>query len=399
MYRVSTGKLGDLADFVVDQLQQGNEWAVVEHRYITLRNEEITCFDKLQLAEDFLRETLKYRGASLVPLAKLNAVLGPLNESQTKNEIRLEGFFVELETMLNNYNNEKKELSNLNVNTMNEKNLEALKRNLKYLGFGEGLNEELQKNIEDKRPEFTLHHEVEYNSRKMMSGLSFKAGEQNEMYFFNRYSATLADQPERMQTFNLDRGNGITTKEAFNLLEGRAVNKDLVNKEGQEYNAWLQLDFSKKEENGNYKLNRYHENYNFNFAAEMQKLILKPMNEEQEKQLMQSLQKGNLQSVTFLKEGAEVKMFIEANPRERTINLYDEKMNRLSEEQKADFVELSPRKAQHKEQSVSDDGESGGKQSQKQKNNHDVNAGAGEDDEGPELKKKRTRRQGKGISM
>jgi hypothetical protein len=254
-----------------------------------------------------------------------------------------------------------------NVSIMNEKNLEALKNNLKYLGFGEGLSEQLEKKIEQKKPEFTLHHEVEYNNRKMVSELSFKAGEQNEMYFFNREQSRMEDQPDRTQTFYLDRGNGITTKEAFNLLEGRAVNKDLVNKEGQEYNAWVQLDFAKKEESGNYKINRYHENYNYDFTAEVQKLILKPMSEEQEKQLMSSLQKGNIQSATFLKDGEEHKMFIEANPKDRTINLYDNHMKPLTTEQKMEFVDLSPssKKAQTKEQALADENDNGNK-SQKQ---------------------------------
>jgi hypothetical protein len=260
---------------------------------------------------------------------------------------------------------------------MNEKNLETLKSNLRNLGFGEGLNEQLEKNIKEQKSEFNLTHQIEYNKTKVNFDLSFRAGEQNEMYFFNRYKATLENQPERSQVFYLDRGNGVTTKEAFNLLEGRAVNKDLTNKEGEKYNAWVQLDLSKKEENGNYKLNRYHENYNFNFKAEVDKLILKPMTSDLEKQFVKSLEKGNLQSAVFLKEGQEVKLFVESNPKERTLNLYDAKMNRLSEEQKDDYVDL---KAANR------------KVSQKE-------SGAGGDDDSPELKKKRTRGQKNGMSV
>jgi hypothetical protein len=260
---------------------------------------------------------------------------------------------------------------------MNEKNLEALKSNLRNLGFGEGLNEQLEKNIKEQKPEFNLNHQIEYNNRKINFDLSFRAGEQNEMYFFNRYKATLENQPERSQVFYLDRGNGVTTKEAFNLLEGRAVNKDLTNKEGEKYNAWVQLDLSKKEENGNYKLNRYHENYNFNFKAEVDKLILKPMTSDLEKQFVKSLEKGNVQSAVFLKNGEEVRLFVEANPKERTLNLYDGKMNRLSEEQKADYVDLKASTKKHSQ-------------------NQSVGGG---EDEGPELKKKRTRGQKNGMSV
>lgn len=262
---------------------------------------------------------------------------------------------------------------------MNEKNVEALKNNLKYLGFGEGLNEQLEKNIREQKPDFTLQHDLTYNNQKMQTELSFKGGDQNEMYFFNKYTAKLNEPDERQQTFYLDRGNGVTTKEAFNLLEGRAVNKDLVNKDGEKYNAWVQLDFSKTEESGNYKMNRYHENYNYDITKEIQNLILKPIPPEQEKQLLQSLEKGNIQSATFLKEGLEVKMFIEANPKERTINIYDSHMNRLTNEQKQDFMELpSP---------------AGKEQKQKQT----TKADGIDDGDSPELKKKRSRKNGMSI--
>ena len=38
---------------------------------------------------------------------------------------------------------------------------------------------------------------------------------------------------------------------------------------------------------------------------------------------MNSLKKGNLQSVTLLSKGGEMKGFIEANPQSRNINIYN----------------------------------------------------------------------------
>ncbi len=266
----------------------------------------------------------------------------------------------------------------VNENVMNEKNFENLQKDLKYLGFGDALNEALEKNIAEKKRDFTLQMLVEYNGRQMTTDLSFKAGKENDMYFFNNYRATLQDSPELSQLFYIDKGKGITTKEAFNLLEGRAVNKDLTNRDGEQYNAWLQLNFKETEENGNYKTHRYHENYNYDLPYAVGQLVLKPMSPNEEEKLLNSLEKGNVQSVTFLREGEEVKGFIEANPKDRTINIYDGKMNRLSEEEKQDLLDLPPAQQQRAKQSM-----------------------GGEDDEdgGPELKKKRTRRQGNGQSV
>ncbi|MFZ1530405.1 MAG: hypothetical protein WAT19_16740, partial [Ferruginibacter sp.] len=53
---------------------------------------------------------------------------------------------------------------------------------------------------------------------------------------------------------------------------------------------------------------------------------------EKEKALMQSLQKGNVQSVTIEKDGNSHKMFIEANPQYKNVNLYDSNMKLVAKE-------------------------------------------------------------------
>lgn len=161
----------------------------------------------------------------------------------------------------------------------------------------------------------------------MLVDLAFKAGKENEMYLFNSYHATLKAEPNRSQIFYLDKGNALTSKEAFNLLESRAVNKYLVNKEREKYNAGVQLDMKgDKDLNQNYPISRYHENYGYDLAKATNELVLKPMTAEEESGLHKSLLKDKVQSVTFLKEGEEVKGFIEANPKERTVNIYDAHM-------------------------------------------------------------------------
>ena len=60
----------------------------------------------------------------------------------------------------------------------------------------------------------------------------------SDMYFFNNYLPLKKGKDERAeQTFYPNKGKGVTGKEAFNLLDGRSVHKDLVTKEGQPYKA------------------------------------------------------------------------------------------------------------------------------------------------------------------
>ena len=57
---------------------------------------------------------------------------------------------------------------------------------------------------------------------------------------------------------------------------------------------------------------------------------------------MQSLQKGNMQSVTVEQDGSVNKMFIEANPQYKTANLYDGQMKRVQKEDIGNFQTVVP---------------------------------------------------------
>ena len=136
------------------------------------------------------------------------------------------------------------------------------------------------------------------------------------------------------QIFYINKGSSITMKEAYNLMEGRSVNKDLTNKEGQVYNAWVQMDFKDADANGNFKLNHYHQNYGYDLESAVSKYPIKELgNPKFKDDLMDSIKKGNRQSVTFLNEGKEEKHFIEANPQFKTINVYDANMQRIDNRQ------------------------------------------------------------------
>ena len=237
---------------------------------------------------------------------------------------------------------------------MNENNLAYLEKQLTNLGFGDHMNAEMKKHIESERSEFNVQHTFNYGGKDMLADLAFKRGEQNEMYFFNSFRATMKDDPNLSQTFRLNKGNSITSKEAFNLLQGRAVYKHgLENKEGEKYNAWVQLDIKgDKDLNQNFKMERYHDNYGYDLQKSLDQLILKPMNEKEAEDLQKSLLKGNVQSVTFLKDGEEVKGFIQANPKDKTIEIYDGHMKPLSKEAKKDFIDHHPGKEKDQKQEV-----------------------------------------------
>ncbi|RYD59152.1 MAG: hypothetical protein EOP56_02670 [Sphingobacteriales bacterium] len=218
---------------------------------------------------------------------------------------------------------------------MNTKNLEYLQEGLKYLGFDAKLNLELARNIKDQPPAFELHAETKYQQDIMNATLHFRKSDNSDMYFFNKYDATLTspDGANKNQTFYINKNAGITMKEGYNLLSGRAVNKDLVNKAGERYNAWVQLDMDSKDKHNNHPVKQFTANYGYDLEMAVSKHPVKELGDaEQKSKMMRSLQKGNIQSVTFLKDGKEERMFLEANPRFKSVNLYDAHMKKVYQE-------------------------------------------------------------------
>ncbi|NTS41931.1 hypothetical protein HRG84_13525 [Flavisolibacter sp. BT320] len=219
---------------------------------------------------------------------------------------------------------------------MNEKNFEYLKDTLKYNGFGEGLAEALKEQMKAGAPAFHMSFEVEINKKAFSAVLSFRKSENTDMYFFNSYHATLrrSNGDVKDQAFYLNKGKGVTAKEAFNLLEGRVVYKELENREGQKYHAWLQIDFSKRDKSNNHELKQYHEAYGYDLKEALAKFPIRDIKEPDLRDiLLASLQKGNLQAVAFEKEGGAVRMFVEANPQYKTVNLYDSELKRVTKEE------------------------------------------------------------------
>lgn len=224
---------------------------------------------------------------------------------------------------------------------MNEKNVEYLKDQLKYTGFGDAMENVLRENIARGNPEFKLDYEMKYANDTALAALNFKKSEQTDMYFFNSYDMKIQKEgqsEELSQTFYINRDNNITAKEAYNLMEGRSVNKDLKNKEGEVYNCWIKMDFKEAaDEKGNFKLNHYHQNYGYDLEASLSKHSIKELETPKYKEdLMNSLKKGNIQSVTFVIAGEERKQFVEANPHFKTVNVYDGAMKRINDRESKD---------------------------------------------------------------
>jgi hypothetical protein len=134
--------------------------------------------------------------------------------------------------------------------------------------------------------------------------------------------------PAITQTFYVEKGKGFTAEQASNLIQGRSVYRDdLLNLSGSPYKAWIKLDFDKpRDRHNNLTTNQYHDpSYGFDLKKVLEKYQIKELDTPAKfKKIEESLKNGNRPLGTVVKDGHEVKIYIEAVPRYSQINLFAE---------------------------------------------------------------------------
>src|ERR1700761_1841606 len=135
---------------------------------------------------------------------------------------------------------------------MTTENLEFLHTALKYLGFGEHttLNRDREEKISQGAPDFNLETEVSFDGESVLLAKLFYRrgkGQFSERYYLNKYEAQLRypGKPEKeiRKMFYIESGRrGVTLKQAFNLLQGRYVQRTIVDQNRDKHDWWLFLE-------------------------------------------------------------------------------------------------------------------------------------------------------------
>jgi len=215
---------------------------------------------------------------------------------------------------------------------MKEENAQYLKKRLVYTGFGEELIPELRQKMAEANEKFELHFEKEINGKKVEADLKYSLSTQGN-YFFNSFDLKINRQEMEplARSFKVSNQETFSLKEAFNLLEGRSVLKaysKLENKEEgskiEELKSWTYLDNTIKNNKGEPIIRKRN---NYDLEALLSKLPIKNLEIPSKKaDLIQSLERGNLQSVLIEKDGEFKKHYLEALPKYNSLNIYDENL-------------------------------------------------------------------------
>jgi len=215
--------------------------------------------------------------------------------------------------------------------------VEYLKNQLKYLGFGEGekLHNDLEKGVNSKKQQFEIKATSDKTlpDNKVDFTLKFNKSE-NGGVFLNSYNGKLTNEKneEISHNFPVNREQTFTAKEAVNLLEGRTVKIEFNNPKTKQLEpAFVKLNFDEaKTEKGNYQFQNFYKNYGVNTAQIVEKSNLIFDKPEYKESTIKSLEKGNVVKVKFEIDDQVTEGKAVLNPQYKNLNLYDSDMNRLN---------------------------------------------------------------------
>ena len=239
--------------------------------------------------------------------------------------------------------------------------VEYLKNQLKYLGFGEGekLHKDLEKGIKSKNQQFEIKttSDKALPENKVDFTLKFNKTDSGGI-FLNSYNAKLTNEKneEISHNFPVNRENTFTAKEAINLLEGRTVKIEFHNpKSDQQETAFVQFNFDEpKTEKGNYMFQNFYKNYGVETDKIVEKSNLIFDKPEYKENTIKSLEKGNIVKVKFEQDDKIVEGKAILDPQNRNLKLYDSDMNRINTNKPLEGIEQDNKheKSNVKEQSI-----------------------------------------------
>ncbi len=337
---VTPEDIGSIRDRLIQEREGGNEFVVFPEGTVPVRKDELVYVQTQQEAMECCYEYGTDRDSySYMPI---RSAYRAINEALQRGPIpvQADGLIDVRQLVEDRYQRlaaqQQPSIHQHNKTIiMNENNYDYLKNQLKFTGFGENHADALKKNLQEQKPDFVLYHRDVYGKDEIAVTLHFRKSEETDMYFFNKYNIHLKqegdDAIQKQMIYLRSKEDNITLKESYNLLKGRAVFKERTNKEGEKYQAWVTLDLTNPDKDGNFRLKSVGGSYDIDKAV-TKYAIAELRDPDVKAQIVDSLKRGNVQEVTFENEGKKARMFIEANPASgynHAVKVYDQQMQRV----------------------------------------------------------------------
>ncbi|WP_281631648.1 hypothetical protein [Flavobacterium luteolum] len=216
---------------------------------------------------------------------------------------------------------------------LNKKNLED---QLTKSGFHEAYGKVLE-HMQEQQLNFSVpvSYHISENERLEYS-LQFVKDAQGAYQFDGFRSILHTDSSPSGRSahyFKNEKSESFNASEAYEMLAGRAVLKS---------GTWKQFNFCDRDLNDNYRIHEFPEAYGYNVSSALRAVPLKNDDYETFESLADSLKKGRREEAVLLIQGREMKVFLEANPRFKTLTFYNDRMQKLSLAEIKNGCKISP---------------------------------------------------------
>ncbi|HEY4291244.1 MAG TPA: hypothetical protein VGN00_29285 [Puia sp.] len=217
---------------------------------------------------------------------------------------------------------------------MNAQSLNVLRDAMKKIGHPNFLELTIEPvELSGEQPLEVQLTDVFYRDDSSMEvTLYFERPEKGVVYSFTRYKCHVRyyKDPTKNRAYTFYRSKFVPTiREAYNLLLGRSINKDVTSAPDEVYNAWLTLNFREKDTNGNYKLHYFPTKNGYQIERILDLYPIQELfDDELKANLLLSLKAGDSCLVTLNQAGKSQKVYIEASPKFKTIGIYPTKVSR-----------------------------------------------------------------------
>lgn len=226
-------------------------------------------------------------------------------------------------------------ISNSNSTHINVKNQNYLQDQIKFLGFGEELNEVLKQQLSKGQEKFKIEFPVQKDNQIAEYSLNFAKGSKDDMYFFNSFDLKLqkSDSTELNHNFQVNGTKGVTAKEALNILDGRSVKAVIEFSKAGEKEVFIQLDrnhIPKEGEENKLKLKYFGPEYGIDTKSIIENPKFQLPNENYKEDAIKSLEKGNFVKVQFTMDSKKMDGLVSLNAQFKNVDFYDLDQNKLN---------------------------------------------------------------------
>ncbi|ARS41959.1 hypothetical protein CA265_20790 [Sphingobacteriaceae bacterium GW460-11-11-14-LB5] len=232
---------------------------------------------------------------------------------------------------------------------MNDDNLTGLKNTLDRLGFGNKLNEVMESAIRNQTPSFLLgicsyfDPPVKLTSSQGQKDfvqyiLNFGRSQKTGDYRLFNYLAELSTHNgvERKQGFEINSDHYVTAKDAYYLLLGNSVLKEVSTRKGstlkppEKTDVWLRLNLQIPAALNRHPLSKFYPPHGFSVHNVVDKYPIFFQHPNDKATLINALKKGMLPKADMLLGCRLELVYLSINPKMKNLDVFDQRMNTIS---------------------------------------------------------------------